>query len=126
VVCGALDVGAILELGDHRGWGRRNCVILVGACGNLGESGPAPEALTCGGTGLAVWGGRASAPEALGQGADLTAYLLVLFAFRLSTVGYVVAGRELSIVFSTLIGSTWMNEGRLLPRLARGAVALAR
>ena len=59
-------------------------------------------------------------------GGDLTAYLLVLFAFRLSTVGYVVAGRELSIVFSTLIGSTWMNEGRLLPRLARGAVALAR
>ena len=73
-----------------------------------------------------VWGGGAAAPEELGQGADLTAYLLVLFAFRLSKVGCVVAGRELSILFSTLIGSTWMNEGRLLPSLARSAVALAR
>ena len=56
---------------------------------------------------------------------NLTAYLLVLFAFRLSKVGYVVAGRELSIVFSALIGSLWMNEGRLLPRLAGAAVVLA-
>ena len=36
-----------------------------------------------------------------------------------------VAGRELSIVFSALIGSLWMNEGRLLPRLAGAAVVLA-
>ena len=57
-----------------------------------------------------MWGGRASAPEELGQGADLTAYLLVLFAFRLSTVGYVVAGRELSIVFPALIRSLWVTE----------------
>ncbi len=56
---------------------------------------------------------------------NLTAYLLVLFAFRLSKVGYVVAGRELSIVLSTLIGSLWMNEGPLLPRLAGAAVVLA-
>ena len=56
---------------------------------------------------------------------NLTAYLLVLFAFRLSKVGYVVAGRELSIVFSALIGSLWMNEGPLLPRLAGAAVVLA-
>jgi drug/metabolite transporter (DMT)-like permease len=32
-------------------------------------------------------------------------YLLVLFAFRLSKAGYVVAGREVSIVISALIGS---------------------
>jgi multidrug transporter EmrE-like cation transporter len=44
---------------------------------------------------------------------NLTAYLLVLFAFRLSKAGYVVAARELSIVFSTIIGSVWLNEGRL-------------
>src|SRR5207244_7097590 len=36
-------------------------------------------------------------------------YLLVLFAFRLSKVGYVVAARELSILFSTFIGSLWLG-----------------
>ena len=64
-------------------------------------------------------------PHLTASAINLTAYLLVLFAFRLSKVGYVVAGRELSIVFSTLIGSLWMNEGRLLPRLAGAAVVLA-
>jgi drug/metabolite transporter (DMT)-like permease len=56
---------------------------------------------------------------------NLTSYLLVLFAFRLSKVGYVVAGRELSILFSTLIGSLWLGEGRLLPRLAGASIVLA-
>ena len=36
-----------------------------------------------------------------------------------------VAGRELSVVVSTPIGSLWMKEGRLLPRLAGAAVVLA-
>lgn len=36
---------------------------------------------------------------------NLTSYLLVLFAFRLSKVGYVVAAREISILFSAFIGS---------------------
>ena len=54
---------------------------------------------------------------------NLTAYLLVLFAFRLSKAGYVVAARELSILFSAVIGSLWLGEGRLLPRLARASVA---
>ena len=56
---------------------------------------------------------------------NLTAYLLVLFAFRLSKTGYVVAGRELSIVFSALIGSFWLGEGSLGPRLAGAGVILA-
>jgi drug/metabolite transporter (DMT)-like permease len=56
---------------------------------------------------------------------NLTAYLLVLFAFRLSNVGYVVAARELSIVLSAFIGSWWLGEGRLGPRLAGGAIILA-
>lgn len=55
---------------------------------------------------------------------NLTAYLLVLFAFRLSKLGYVVAARELSIVFSTLIGTLWLKEGALRPRLAAAAVVL--
>jgi drug/metabolite transporter (DMT)-like permease len=55
---------------------------------------------------------------------NLTAYLLVLFAFRLSKLGYVVAARELSIVFSTLIGTLWLKEGALRPRLAAAVVVL--
>ena len=56
---------------------------------------------------------------------NLTAYLLVLFAFRLSKAGYVVAARELSILFSAVIGSLWLGEGRLLPRLAGASVVVA-
>ena len=53
------------------------------------------------------------------------AYLLVLFAFQLSKVAYVVAGREVSIVLSALIGSLWMREGALGHRLAGAAVVAA-
>ena len=56
---------------------------------------------------------------------NLTSYLLVLFAFRLSKVGYVVAARELSILFSAFIGPRWLGEGRLGPRLAGAVVVLA-
>jgi drug/metabolite transporter (DMT)-like permease len=56
---------------------------------------------------------------------NLTSYLLVLFAFRLSKVGYVVAARELSILFSAFIGSLWLGEGRLGPRLAGASIVLA-
>src|SRR3990170_3508539 len=55
----------------------------------------------------------------------LTGYLLVLFAYRLSKVGYVVAARELSIVFSAIIGSLWLGEGRLGPQLLGALVILA-
>ena len=56
---------------------------------------------------------------------NLTSYLLVLFAFRLSKVGYVVASRELSILFSAFIGSLWLGEGRLAPRLTGASIVLA-
>jgi drug/metabolite transporter (DMT)-like permease len=55
----------------------------------------------------------------------LTAYLLVLFAFRLSKAGYVVAARESSIVVSVLIGRLWFGERRLAARLAGAALVLA-
>jgi drug/metabolite transporter (DMT)-like permease len=55
---------------------------------------------------------------------NLTSYLLVLFAFRLSKAGYVVAGREISIVLSVVIGSVLMREGHVAPRLAGAAVVL--
>jgi len=53
------------------------------------------------------------------------AYTLVLFAFQLSKAGYVVASRELSIVLSAVIGSLWLREGRLGPRLAGATIVLA-
>jgi drug/metabolite transporter (DMT)-like permease len=53
------------------------------------------------------------------------AYTLVLFAFRLSKTGYVVAARELSIVLSAVIGSLWLHEGRLGPRLVGATIVLA-
>jgi len=56
---------------------------------------------------------------------NLTSYLFVLFAFRLSKAGYVVAARELSILFSALLGSIWLGEGRLAPLLAAATVVLA-
>jgi drug/metabolite transporter (DMT)-like permease len=56
---------------------------------------------------------------------NLTSYLLVLFAFRLSKAGYVVAARELSILFSALIGSLWLGEGRLGPLLGAAVLVLA-
>jgi drug/metabolite transporter (DMT)-like permease len=61
---------------------------------------------------------------ALASTMNLTSYLLVLFALRLSKAGYVVAARETSIVFSVLIGSLWMKEGGMARRLAGAAVVL--
>jgi len=55
----------------------------------------------------------------------LTAYLLVLFAFRLSKAGYVVAAREVSIVLSVVIGRLWFGERRLAARLAGAALVLS-
>jgi drug/metabolite transporter (DMT)-like permease len=55
----------------------------------------------------------------------LTSYLMILFAFRLSKVSYVVAAREISIVLSAMIGSVWFKEGPLGPRLAGAAVVAA-
>ncbi len=56
---------------------------------------------------------------------NLTAYLLVLFAFRLSKAAYVVAGRESSVVVSALLGSLWLKEAPLAPRLGGALLVLA-
>lgn len=42
---------------------------------------------------------------------SLTAYLLVLYAFRLAPTAYVVATRETSIVVATIFGRVWLGEG---------------
>ncbi len=54
-----------------------------------------------------------------------TGYLLVLFAFQLSKVAYVVAAREVSIALSALIGGFLLGEGEIARRLAGAAVVLA-
>ena len=60
-----------------------------------------------------------------GGGDERSGLHLVLFALRLSKTGYVVAARELSIVLSAVIGSLWLREGRLGPRLAGATIVLA-
>ena len=51
-------------------------------------------------------------------------YLLVLFAMQISNVSYIVAVREVSIVFSALFGTIWLGEGHRQPRLI-GAFLIA-
>ncbi len=51
-------------------------------------------------------------------------YLLVLFAMQTSNVSYVVAAREVSIVFSALFGIMWLGESHRRPRLI-GAFLIA-
>lgn len=54
----------------------------------------------------------------------LLTYMLILFAFRLSKVSYVVAAREVSIVFSAILGVVWLREKNAPQKLA-GAVLIA-
>jgi drug/metabolite transporter (DMT)-like permease len=54
----------------------------------------------------------------------LFTYMLILFAMQINNVSYVVAVRELSIVFSALFGIIWLGEGHRRPRLI-GAVLIA-
>jgi len=58
----------------------------------------------------------------IASGLTLTGYLLVLFAFRLSKTGYVVAAREMSIVLSVLIGRVGLGEETSWRRLAGAAL----
>lgn len=51
-------------------------------------------------------------------------YLLILFAMQTSNVSYVVAAREVSIVFSALFGIMWLGESHRQPRLI-GAFMIA-
>jgi len=55
---------------------------------------------------------------------NLGAYPLVLFAFQMAKTGYVVAGREMSIIFSVLIGAIWLKKSRLAVRLTGAATLL--
>jgi drug/metabolite transporter (DMT)-like permease len=57
-------------------------------------------------------------------GATLTAYLLVLHAFLVAKVGYVVAAREVSIVLSAIIGAVWLREGNVRWRIGGSLVIL--
>ena len=54
----------------------------------------------------------------------LFTYLMILFVFRLSKVSYVVAAREVSIVFSALLGIIWLKE-KHAPQKITGAALIA-
>jgi len=52
----------------------------------------------------------------------LFTYMMILFAFRLSKVSYVVAAREVSIVFSALLGIFWLREAHAPQKIAGSAL----
>ena len=52
----------------------------------------------------------------------LFTYLMILFAFRLSKVSYVVAAREVSIVFSAFLGIIWLKEKHASQKIAGAAL----
>jgi uncharacterized membrane protein len=52
----------------------------------------------------------------------LFTYLMILFAFRLSKVSYVVAAREVSIVFSAFMGIIWLKEKNACQKIAGTAL----
>jgi drug/metabolite transporter (DMT)-like permease len=55
----------------------------------------------------------------------LFTYLMILFAFRLSKVSYVVAAREVSIVFSAFLGIIWLKEQNAPQKIAGAALIAA-
>ena len=52
----------------------------------------------------------------------LFTYLMILFAFQLSKVSYVVAAREVSIVFSAFSGIIWLKEKHASQKIAGAAL----
>jgi uncharacterized membrane protein len=52
----------------------------------------------------------------------LLTYMMILFAFRLSKVSYVVAAREFSIVFSSVFGIFWLKEAHATQRVVGAAL----
>jgi uncharacterized membrane protein len=52
----------------------------------------------------------------------LFTYMMILFAFRLSKVSYVVAAREVSIVFSALLGIFWLKESHAQQKIVGAAL----
>jgi len=68
--------------------------------------------------------GGADRRAVLGVGAfSFGGYLLVLFAMRLAPVSYVVAAREISVVFATILGVAVLGE-RVRPARLAGAAAV--
>jgi drug/metabolite transporter (DMT)-like permease len=54
----------------------------------------------------------------------LFTYMIILFAFRLSKVSYVVAAREVSIVISAMLGIIWLKEPHAPQKMA-GSLLIA-
>lgn len=70
-----------------------------------------PWMLRSRGVGLLTPGERLLWRSATAGGLLYLAYLLVLYAMTLAQVSYVVAARELSVVFAAIQGAWWLREG---------------
>ena len=55
----------------------------------------------------------------------LFTYLMILFAFQISKVSYVVATREMSIAFSTLFGILWLKEKHAAQKITGAVLIMA-
>lgn len=76
------------------------------------------------GRGLGLAPGLRDRLSVVGVGAvSFSAYLLVLFAMRLAPVSYVVAAREIGVVFAAILSVTVLGE-RLAPARVAGALAV--
>lgn len=51
-------------------------------------------------------------------GGSIGTYLMILFAFKMGPVGYIVAVRELSVVFGSLAGIIFLKERRTVTKIA--------
>jgi uncharacterized membrane protein len=52
----------------------------------------------------------------------LFTYMMILFAFRISKVSYVVAARESSIIISAILGIMWLKEKNAPQKLVGAAL----
>lgn len=77
-----------------------------------------------GGTLMVIARQRARGIAIIGIGAMLT-YLVILFAYTMGPVGYVVAARESSVLFGSLYGALFLRERFTLWRLAALSAVLA-
>jgi uncharacterized membrane protein len=114
---------AVYSLVDKVGVGHLHPVAYVTLMG-LGVTALLWPAVRASGALGAEWTANRR-PILLAATMTLTAYLLVLSAFRLSKASYVVAAREVSIVLSAVVGSVWLKEGALGSRVLAAAVVLA-
>ncbi len=99
--------------------------LVLDYCANLGRTlFLAPYAARRRARVIAVW--RAHHRAAIGVAILCPlSYILVLTALTFTPVSYVAPAREVSVLIVVVLGTRFLSEGRLAPRLAAASVILA-